>query len=327
MDILFSIIIPVYNGEKFLEKCVASLDSYKDNDIEIIVIDDGSSDNTPQICDKLQSTNSRVKAFHIKNEGVSNARNFGISQAKGKYIMFLDSDDMLFDNALVDAKKKLDNKAFDLVMFPYSIMLENDEIKENISIFDTEAPTREDVFRSYITTDNMNYCWGKLYDREFLLNSNVKFDTSLAIGEDVKFFFEYVDCKPVMAHFDIPMVKYRQVSSSAIHNYDFSKFKELSDGVRVRLKMAEEINFRPEDKDRFYLNMGRRLLSYVKHVSNLKNINSVAKRLNTELQEPYLRGVLENLPYERLDIVRRIIGKLLKKHHYYIVVLILGITG
>ena len=95
MEALISIIVPIYNVEAYLDRCVESLVNQTYKDIEILLIDDGSPDNCPQICDEWALKDSRIKVFHKLNGGLSDARNFGILRAKGEYILFVDSDDYL----------------------------------------------------------------------------------------------------------------------------------------------------------------------------------------------------------------------------------------
>ena len=95
-----SIIIPVYNVEEYLERCLQSVISQNYSDIEILLIDDGSTDRSPQICDSFAMKDNRVEVTHTMNNGVSVARNIGVKKAKGDYLMFVDSDDYLTGDAI-----------------------------------------------------------------------------------------------------------------------------------------------------------------------------------------------------------------------------------
>ena len=97
---LVSIIIPIYNSEKYLKKCIDSILEQKYNNLEIILINDGSTDNSGKICDRLAIEDKRIKVIHKLNEGVSIARNKGLEMAKGEYIFFIDSDDYIDENTL-----------------------------------------------------------------------------------------------------------------------------------------------------------------------------------------------------------------------------------
>ena len=97
---LVSIIIPIYNSEKYLKKCIDSILEQKYNNLEIILINDGSTDNSGKICDRLAIEDKRIKVIHKLNEGVSIARNKGLEMAKGEYIFFIDSDDYIDENII-----------------------------------------------------------------------------------------------------------------------------------------------------------------------------------------------------------------------------------
>ena len=99
---MISIIIPVYNVEKYLFRCVNSILSQTYSDIEIILVDDGSPDNSPELCDEIAQTDSRVVVIHKKNGGLSSARNAGLDIAKGDYVFFIDSDDWLSSNTVLE---------------------------------------------------------------------------------------------------------------------------------------------------------------------------------------------------------------------------------
>ena len=95
---LVSIIVPIYNTEEYIDKCVESIINQTYKEIEIILIDDGSTDNSPILCDKWEEKDKRIHVIHLKNGGVSRARNIGLKNANGKYISFIDSDDYVESN-------------------------------------------------------------------------------------------------------------------------------------------------------------------------------------------------------------------------------------
>ena len=107
---MLSIIVPVYNVEKYLERCINSLLNQSYKDIEIVIINDGSTDSSGIICDKLAQLDSRVKIFHKKNGGLSDARNYGILKSKGDYISFLDGDDFVTEKGYSELMKEADNQ-------------------------------------------------------------------------------------------------------------------------------------------------------------------------------------------------------------------------
>ena len=104
--VLVSVVVPVYNVEKYVEKCINSIINQSYNNLEIIVVDDGSKDSSASMCDKIAMRDSRVKVYHKHNEGLGLTRNYGMNRASGKYIMFVDSDDYIEENIIERMLKK-----------------------------------------------------------------------------------------------------------------------------------------------------------------------------------------------------------------------------
>lgn len=115
---LISFIVPVYNVEKYLDTCITSIVDQKYKDYEIILVDDGSTDSSPKICDRYEHQHSFIKTIHKENGGLSDARNYGIKAAKGEYILFVDSDDYIAPDAVENIVNTLKSEKNDIdVMF------------------------------------------------------------------------------------------------------------------------------------------------------------------------------------------------------------------
>ena len=112
-----SVIIPVYNVEKCLNRCVDSVLSQKYTDLEVILVDDGSPDNSPKVCDEYAKLDTRVKVVHKNNGGLSDARNFGLNEATGEYVSFLDSDDYFLQNFSWACEVVKNNQKYDVITF------------------------------------------------------------------------------------------------------------------------------------------------------------------------------------------------------------------
>lgn len=128
MDELISIVVPVYNMGGSLEKCVLSILSQDYQNIEIVLVDDGSKDNSLEVCLKMKELDSRVSVFHTENHGSGPARNYGISQAKGKYIYFPDADDYLVPDAISKMVAATEDGKYDLVVFGFNILNDRGDI-------------------------------------------------------------------------------------------------------------------------------------------------------------------------------------------------------
>ena len=120
MDKLISVIVPVYNVEKFLDKCISSIVNQTYKNLEIILIDDGSTDESVQICDKWQEKDNRVRLTHKENTGVSDTRNIGLEKTTGEYICFVDSDDYIEPDYIENLYKSLTENNADIASITYS---------------------------------------------------------------------------------------------------------------------------------------------------------------------------------------------------------------
>lgn len=167
-----SIIIPVYNAEKYIKECIESILPEMDNEIELLLIDDGSKDSSYYIIKKYQSKNIRL--FHHENHGVSYTRNIGIQNAKGKYILFVDADDKL-DSGWKSIISKGCQSNKDVIY--YSRGFNNLEYYEKIEIV-------RGIFGINNAKVNFSSPCSKLYKRKYLLQNNIKFDVELVNGED-----------------------------------------------------------------------------------------------------------------------------------------------
>lgn len=193
-----SVIVPVYNAEKYIERCVNSILSQTFTDFELILVDDGSSDSSGDICDALKQTDDRIYVIHKANGGASSARNEGISAAKGDYICFVDADDYVevdFIRSLMDTQKK--HRA-DFICAGH-IKVKCDGSKEIRSY--------EDVCFGYCDFEEMlqkkllvfqKAPWAKLFNKIILNSYNIRFINGAYTGEDEIFLYMYLlHCKSV----------------------------------------------------------------------------------------------------------------------------------
>lgn len=190
---LLSIIVPVYQCEEFVEKCILSLLNQTEKNIEVILIDDGSTDNSGKIVDKYAACDSRIIAIHKSNGGVSSARNIGISKATGKYIMFVDADDVIKS----DMCEQLLNNAlkYNSDMVVSGFILKDKNNKENYmirpeAIYKSVYEINGDFNKLYGSFFFHNVC-GKLYKTDLALK--YKFKEKIRIGEDLLYNLEYLE--------------------------------------------------------------------------------------------------------------------------------------
>ena len=196
-----SIIVPIYNAEKYLNKCIDSIINQSKKELEIILINDGSTDNSETIIKKYND--KRIKYFKNKNQGIGKTRNFGIEKATGKYIMFLDSDDFLELNACEKMFEKAEKDKLDIVICDYYRYFDNGK-KEEVKL-----PN----FKNSSLKDNPNIIcehlspWAKIYKTDLLKNNNIKFVENLKY-EDAPFVIEALDCAKKIGKVNLPLNYY-----------------------------------------------------------------------------------------------------------------------
>lgn len=189
---IISIIVPVYNGENYIERCLDSLINQTYIHIEIIAVDDGSRDNSLNILRKYEEKYSNIKIISKKNGGVSSARNMGLKSAIGKYVAFVDADDYCEKEMYKNMINLAIKSDYDMICSGYYIDSYDgkkiSEIKsERIILGHDEREKSEILHKACIS-----YCVGKLFKREIIENNNIKFNEKLSMGEDALFTCEYL---------------------------------------------------------------------------------------------------------------------------------------
>lgn len=181
-----SIIVPIYNAEKHLQKCIDSLLNQTKQELELILVNDGSTDNTETIIKNYQD--KRIKYYKNKNQGIGKTRNFGITKATGKYIMFIDSDDYLEKTACEDLYQKATKEKLEVVVCDYYIVEENKAIEEKLISFEsTSLKNRPEIIEEVNLSP-----WNKLYKTSLIKNKQIKFVENLKY-EDAPFVLEALD--------------------------------------------------------------------------------------------------------------------------------------
>lgn len=181
-----SIIVPIYNAENYLDKCIESLLNQTKKEIEIILINDGSTDNSEKIIKSYKD--KRIKYFKNENQGIGKTRNFGIEKATGKYIMFVDSDDYIDKNMAKLMFDKAFSNSLDMVVCDYYKVINNENIEEKLPSF---KPTTLKNSPNLLCDINLSP-WNKIYKTSLIKDNNIKFVENLKY-EDALFVIEALD--------------------------------------------------------------------------------------------------------------------------------------
>ena len=222
-----SIIIPVYNAEKYLNECIASACKQTFRNLEIILVDDGSKDNSLEICKSWAARDERILVIHKENGGVSSARNTGLEAATGDYIAFLDSDDYLDPDIFQKAAEIIEkqNGAPCLYKFGFSVL--KDEQRSPGPELHCDGITREELLSYAIYPNSKKHAlgnffravWASLFDARILRAEGIRFPEDIYLGEDALFMMRYLKHVETARIIDSRGYNYRILDTSAVHRY------------------------------------------------------------------------------------------------------------
>ena len=181
-----SIVIPVYNGERFIENCVESIAKQNNGKVEVVIVNDGSTDNTHLICTALVGKYSFIKYFQKENGGVSSARNLALDNITGEYVWFVDADDYIVDGAISEIFKTQSDLAI------FNFMQSNDGNEKTVNLIAKDnlyvLSSFDDFFKDYVFRYKLNNAlWNKIFKTSIIKENNLTFNESIKIGEDYLF--------------------------------------------------------------------------------------------------------------------------------------------
>ena len=284
---MISVIIPVYNVEKYITECINSLLNQTYKNIEIIVVDDGSTDNSYKILQKLSKKHQSIRLFHKANGGVSSARNYALKYVNGEYVSFIDADDYLEPEAYEILIKNIKNN--DLITFNWNQIYVDKIIKCGMN--QNEKMNNKKALETCIKPEDsfLGYLWNKLFKSEIIFKNNLKFNEKISICEDQLFVIDYLSyCKNIIS-ITKPLYNYRMRKSAASKQFNLSKFITLLEAYDIiytkwltnNLSNKEFIEYeylyhyylfkKHFEKTNFKLN--KRIINEYENVIKNKNIN------------------------------------------------------
>lgn len=259
-----SIVMPIYNGENYIEKSIKKILNQPYRDIELILVNDGSKDQSRAICEKFQMNDSRVRLLNKSNGGICSARNEGLKNIHGDYVSFVDQDDMIFDNIYESFSKAINEHNADMIIAGKSLKLldsKNKLIKKIDYIYGDHRirgnKVKEKIFN--IDGDMMfMHLWNCLYKTSVIINQNIKFDQYFKFGhEDTMFNIEFsAKCNSIYTISSVVYEYYRRYgeSTSLRSNKDY-----LSDFSYFINKTSTVLMLDNKDENNEFFSMGIRL--------------------------------------------------------------------
>lgn len=254
--IMISVIVPVFNAEKYIENCILSILNQTYPHFELILIDDGSMDQSMSICKKFEIKDQRVKVLHQSNQGVSSARNLGILTAKGDYITFVDADDILEKEALEKALCFLIEKNADLVVYGWKIVNSVDGTISNCILNSTDSKNIKNVIYEILqhySEYGGGYPWNKMWRRDAIIsggNNFPLFDIELFYFEDLEWVIRMLLRIHKVVVYPDCLYSYYIHRESVTHSKDNAERKEIGYHQSIN-KVIEDLRCFPDLQRKF----------------------------------------------------------------------------
>lgn len=243
-----SVIVPVYNVEQYLPRCIDSILSQTFTDFELLLIDDGSTDGSDRICDEYEKQDRRIRVFHKENGGVSSARNLGLANSCGEHIVFIDSDDWIGRTHLEELIKFKDN---DIVIGGKTFVGDYrgaDKFEDNRIYLGDDIGK---VLKATLTDNKLRVPWAKLYKKSIIEENNLLFNLHMKIAEDTVFVQQYLcHCKSICL---INAISYFYYLKKGFIKYQLTE-SELLYSLKTTISVYDALSQKFSLKDDMYIN-------------------------------------------------------------------------
>ena len=328
-----SVIVPIYNVEKYIGELVESLINQTLREIEIILVDDGSPDRSGIICDQFAKNDSRIHVIHKPNGGVSAARNDGLKIANGEYVIFCDSDDWLPSDAFEKMYNESKTRLADIVIG--DVYLSENDNKKLVHFYDKPFVTSDtDFIRKLVQADiYKTYCpcpyngtpafgyggpWNKIVKRELLVNNNIEFDIRVkGIFDDILYTAYILANAKKVAYIQEPVYYYRIIASSITHSYK-PNVLEINNAIfNSWQEFMEKYGRDGLYQKPYYGVIIRRFVEtlpvYFLSVKNPKPFSEKIHELSEVINEPVYQEAISGADPDKLTVFHKQVWKLMKR--------------
>lgn len=321
-----SIIVPVYKVEKYLRHCVDSILAQTFTDFELLLIDDGSPDNSGAICDEYAEKDNRVRVFHKENGGVSSARNLGLDNAQGKYVMFCDSDDFVRKDWCQKMRNLMVDTRVSIGFCGYQSVDIRTGLRGDIQKYSTEEVEylNRTCFWDIYLKNLLNMPWNKIFRAEIISNSHLSYDESIHYNEDLLFVLDYIKkSSGLFGIVNLPLNYYVQgIDGSLTRRY-------VPDLWNIKKRVFKEMdavlykcNIFLEDIQNAYYE--KWIFAIVSSLNNNAKVSGFRNKLNTYkenrqiLKSEECRIAFENGSFDEYN---HIYAEILKKRNYFLILI------
>ena len=325
MKDLVSVIVPVYNVEQYLDKCIDSIVHQSYKKLEIILIDDGSKDSSGQLCDKWKQMDNRIKVIHKQNEGLGFARNSGLEIATGKYIMFVDSDDYIDENMVEKLYVKLQTTKSDTIFCGLNRVYPDGRSVEVPAVYNDQSFEGKDIINNVLLEmigskpqdkEDANLfmsVWHALYSKEVIDKWNICFPSErIIMCEDIMFHIQYLRYANKVTYISESLYYYRVNQKSLSQTYDSTRFdrqKVLSRAIISELdKFVDSKEYLVREQRRFLGGVRMQIQAIV--ASKEKNKIELIKEI---CEDSMLQEILKVYPFRYNPLRHRVFNICVKQ--------------
>ena len=252
-----SFIIPVYNCKNYLPGCIESIEKIGLSDYEILLIDDGSTDGSGKLCDNMASTRNHVRCVHQSNQGVSVARNVGLDQARGEYILFIDADDSIDSRGMRKVINDITDETIDLIIYGMSfefyykgMVYRSDDMKTPLSGCYNETEWMSHLQDLYLA-NSLSPIWNKIYKRKLLVDNKLNFKEDMFLYEDLEFSLRCLAYSEKVLFIPDALYHYRQSEDEGNAGRRLKRIAHIPELIdRIEVAAEELLKKKSRKKDR-----------------------------------------------------------------------------
>ncbi|MCM3116044.1 glycosyltransferase [Neobacillus sp. MER 74] len=338
MKPLISVIVPVYNVEKYVGNCLNSILAQTYENIEVIVVNDGTKDNSAVICEEIAKRDSRVKVLHKINAGLGFARNTGLDAANGEYVVFIDSDDFIDKNMIEKLYTALSENNADTCYCGYRRFYSSDKIIDFPAYYNNELFVGEEIIEKvllemiasepHVKTERLlsMSVWHALYSMKLIKKYNLRFPSEREfISEDIIFHIAYLQKANRVYFIQDSLYFYRCNEGSLTQVYlkdEFERHKKLINEINFRLK-----EFLPSKKfmlrtQRYFLGRVRSCLAKEIAFNEKEKSRDFKSNMNLILNDDMVRSTIDAYPYNRNKFVLRVYNHMIKTKNITLITLL-----
>lgn len=330
---LFSILIPSYNSETHIDECIRSVLEQSEQDYEIIVVNDGSTDKSGKILEKYSQRDNRIKVINQENKGLFQTRYIALEVARGKYIVFLDSDDTLKHNALTRLKDVFFNEQLDMIIYKFDLIYDSGKriiskpVFEHDKLFDNESK-KELLYKKLMLGSSINSMCIKAIRREYFTMREKNIDVNITMSEDLVHTLDPITNAKKIKYINESLYNYRIHSNSMTKKFDSNTYNSLRIVHKILFQYLNDWDLNTE----YY-----RELIYQRFLKSMASMLLFSRSKITEKKEEYLNTVKEvrkdkmfneALKYKNnLPLIYKFALYLIEKNRIYILIVLKKIIG